>query len=92
MKKVNISYVRKVFGKNLKYYRFKKNLTQEQLAELLNVDSTYISEMERGRKGARFDTLAKLSNHLNVSVSQLFDEDILNKKIPDNIKNFNSTN
>ena len=44
--------------------------------------------MERGFKGARFDTLTKLANALDIKPSRLFDESILSKKLPNNIRNF----
>ena len=38
----------KIFGNNLKYFRFKKRYTQEYLAELTNMSVTYISQLEAG--------------------------------------------
>lgn len=37
-----------LLGKNVKYYRFRKKLTQEKLAEMMNVSSNYIGRLERG--------------------------------------------
>lgn len=88
MKKTDVSYTRKVFGKNLKYYRFLNKFTQEQLGEKIDIDSTHISEMERGNKGASFETLTNIANALNIKVHQLFDETILEKNIPNDIRNF----
>lgn len=88
MNKITIDYTKMIFGKNLKYYRFKKKLTQEKLSEIIGVDTTYISDMERGLKGARFDTLTNLVNALDIKLSQLFDESILEKNIPNDIRNF----
>ena len=36
----------KVFGNNLKCFRFKKKYTQEHLAELTGMSVTYISQLE----------------------------------------------
>lgn len=88
MAKINLEYTKKIFGKNLKYYRFINKMTQQQLAEKLDCDTTYISDMERGFKSASFSTLTNLSNILNIKIAQLFDESILNKKIPNDIRNF----
>lgn len=88
MSKITLEYTKKIFGRNLKYYRFVKKMTQQQLAEIIDCDTTYISDMERGAKSASFATLTKLANVLNIKVSQLFDESILNKKIPNDIRNF----
>lgn len=37
-----------LFGKNVKYYRFRNGYTQEQLAEKMDVTPNYISRLERG--------------------------------------------
>ena len=88
MSKITLEYTKKVFGRNLKYYRFINKMTQQQLAEKLECDTTYISDMERGSKSASFSTLTNIANILNIRISNLFDESILNKKIPNNIRNF----
>ena len=36
----------KKFGKNVKIERIKKDLTQEQLAEIMNVSQNYIANIE----------------------------------------------
>jgi len=43
---VGINY--KILGKNIKYYRKQKNLTQEQMAESLELPVGFISQLERG--------------------------------------------
>lgn len=37
-------------GQRIRFYRKKKHLTQEQLAELCNFHPTYIGQLERGEK------------------------------------------
>lgn len=39
--------LKECFAINLKWYRFNKNYTQEQLAELSNLTAKYISALER---------------------------------------------
>ncbi len=51
MNKIDSQHVKKVFGKNVKYYRFLKKLTQEQLAEKIDIDITSISDIECGARG-----------------------------------------
>ena len=41
--------LKECFAINLKWYRFNKNYTQEQLAELSNLTAKYISALERGK-------------------------------------------
>lgn len=88
MEKKDAQYVKTVFGKNVKYYRFLKKYTQEQLAEKLDIDITSISDIECGARGVQFETIAKLSNVLDIKLSQLFDDTILTKNIPNDIRDF----
>lgn len=47
---------------NIKKYRNKRSLTQEQLGELSGISTDYISELERGKKVPsikRLDLIAK---------------------------------
>ncbi len=39
--------LRNIIKTNIKYYRIKKNLTQEDLAEKVNLTSKYFSDLER---------------------------------------------
>ena len=57
----------------IKDSRKKANMTQEQLAEKLNVNRTYISKIERASSDVRMSTLRKiietgLGGKLNISV------------------------
>lgn len=64
--------LRNTFGKNIKYYRFQNNFTQEKLAEKLNISITYLSELERGMHSMDFDKIEKLCISLNIEPFQLF--------------------
>jgi len=88
MRNIDVSYTKKVFGKNLKYYRYLRNMTQEQLAEKIGIDSTSVSDLERGSKGPMFETLTKIVIILDVKLSDLFDETILDKELPSSIRRF----
>ena len=54
-------------GMRIKACRKQKHLTQEKLAECLDVSSHYIYELERGVKTMSLYTLNDLSNCLEVS-------------------------
>lgn len=58
-------------GKRIKAARQSKKLTQQELAELADLSTTYISAMERGKKTPKLETLVKLANILNVSTDYL---------------------
>ena len=66
---------REIFKRNLKYYRKKKGLTQEQLAELVNCNPKYISEIESRNKCPSAETIDALASVLEISAAQLFEEE-----------------
>ncbi len=59
-------------GKNIQKYRKLNKLTQEKLAEAVDVDINSISSIERGKYFPTPDNLVKISEALNVSLSDLF--------------------
>ena len=61
----------KKFGKNVKIERIKKDLTQEQLAEIMNVSQNYIANIERGKANMSLLKIYELSNFLEVKLENL---------------------
>lgn len=61
------------FGIRLKALRKQRNLTQEQLAELIDRSVDAISKMERGITLPSLETLMRLSEKLHVSMKDLVD-------------------
>ena len=66
--------LREIFRKNVKSFRKSKNLTQEQLAELCDLSTNYIGDIERNRRKVTIDTIEKIANGLNISPSELLDK------------------
>lgn len=64
-------------GKRIREERQKLNLTQEQLAEKLNVSTTYIGFVERGERSITLGKLAVLANILGVSVDFLLSDTVV---------------
>ncbi len=60
--------VLKKFGLNLKIERTKKGITQEELAEMIDVHEKYISKIETGKQNVTIKTLNKLSCALGVDM------------------------
>lgn len=60
---------------NIAYYRRKKGLTQEALAELINVSRTHISNVEATKveKALSLDVLFDIADALEISVDKLFE-------------------
>jgi transcriptional regulator with XRE-family HTH domain len=64
--------IKTLFGLNLKHFRKEKRLSQEQLSEKVDISVKHLSKIERGLTFVSADLLAKISNHLEVSVARLF--------------------
>ena len=65
--------VRKIFGNNLKNLRENKNLTQEQLAEYLDLQAYQtISLIENGKSFVTSDLLEKICKFFNIEPYVLF--------------------
>ncbi|MCM1265393.1 MAG: helix-turn-helix domain-containing protein [Candidatus Gastranaerophilales bacterium] len=60
-------------GQNLKKYRLLAKLTQEHLAEIVNIHATYVGKLEAGKNNPSVKLLCRMANALNVSVKDLFD-------------------
>lgn len=61
----------KSVGQRIKDAREAKNLTQEELAALVNLSSTHVSVIERGLKVTKLDTFVAIANALDVSADEL---------------------
>jgi putative transcriptional regulator len=61
-----------IFGANVKYYRKKRGLSQEQLAEMADITPKHLSAIETGAAFVSAGLLDKLSRVLKVSASVLF--------------------
>jgi transcriptional regulator with XRE-family HTH domain len=64
--------IKAVFGANIKYYRKKRGLSQEQLAEMADITPKHLSAIETGAAFISAGLLEKLSRVLKVSASVLF--------------------
>ena len=70
----------KAIGKRIKTAREKKGMTQEQLAELVNLSPMHVSVIERGNKLPRLETLINIANILDVSADVLL-QDVVNNQV-----------
>jgi transcriptional regulator with XRE-family HTH domain len=61
------------FGANLSRCRKRADLSQEELSVRASLHRTEISQLERGLRVARIDTLIKLAASLEVSADELLD-------------------
>jgi HTH-type transcriptional regulator/antitoxin HipB len=58
-----------LLGHAIKQARQERNLTQEQLGELVGVQKAQISKIENSVKNARFETILKVFNALGAKVN-----------------------
>ena len=64
--------IKAVLGANIKHYRKKLRISQEQLAEKLEITPKHLSTIETGATFVSAELLEKISGQLLVSVSTLF--------------------
>ena len=64
----------KELGNRIKKARINQNLTQEQLAEMLDISVSYVSLIERGGRNATVETLLAIADVLQVSVASLLQD------------------
>ncbi|MBK5493202.1 MULTISPECIES: helix-turn-helix domain-containing protein [Bacillus] len=57
----------KLIGENVRFLRKKRGLTQEELAERINLQQAYIGGVERGERNISMLTLQKIADGLEVS-------------------------
>lgn len=72
---MNKEILLKKFGKNVKIERLKKDLTQEQLAEIMKVSQNYIASIECGKANMSLAKILELSAYLNADINCLLDFD-----------------
>lgn len=63
-------------GKRIKECRLNKNLTQDALAELVEVNPSFLSNIERGKAKMSTETLASIARNLYTSIDYLLFGDI----------------
>ncbi len=68
---MNKEILLKKFGKNVKIERVKKDLTQEQLAEIMGVSQNYVASIEGGKENMSLGKILELSKALDVDIEDL---------------------
>ena len=62
------------FGKKVHSVRNEQKISQEKLAELSELDRTYISSVERGQRNISILNIIKIADALDVTASSLLEE------------------
>jgi DNA-binding XRE family transcriptional regulator len=63
----------KGLGSHIRHIRLKKNLTQEQLADLAQVSENTIVTLESGKLNTTVATCFDIANALGIGTKELFD-------------------
>jgi hypothetical protein len=74
--------VKKSVGKKIKQYREKCGLTQEELAERVDVSQNFISAVERGISFPNPEKLVLIIEEVGVTADQIFEDVIRNSYQP----------
>ena len=74
------SEMMKILGKRIKELRQRKGLTQEQLAEMIDVGERNLSKIECGNNFVTAETLSKIITALEVEPTELFNFKHLDEK------------
>lgn len=69
----------KVFGKNVKKYRTKLGISQEDFAEKCGLHRTYISSIECFRRSISLENIQRIATALEIDTYKLFLEDRSNE-------------
>lgn len=69
-------------GNRLQKCRKNANLTQENMAEILNISNKHYNEVERGVTGLSINRLIFLSNFLSVSLDHLLKDENNTETLP----------
>ncbi|MDR0473551.1 MAG: helix-turn-helix domain-containing protein [Treponema sp.] len=67
--------LKKTLGKNIKFFRFRRQFSQADLAEEAFISVTFLSNIERGNNFPQAKTLCNLADALEVEVWELFKDD-----------------
>lgn len=62
-----------ILGHNIAKYRQAKNLSQEKLAELVDLSREYVTRVERGQKNISLRKLFLIADTLEVPLNKLID-------------------
>ena len=65
-----------VIAKNIRFFRFHRQISQATLAEKVNISITSLSNIERGNNYPKAMTLCNLAHALEVQVWELFKGEI----------------
>lgn len=73
--------INKAIGQRIKIARIKKGVTQETVADLIDITPAHMSNVETGKTKVSLPTLIAIANALSVSVDTLLCDNVIASKI-----------
>lgn len=64
--------IKEKVGQRIKELRTKQGLSQEEFAFRCELDRTYITSLERGKRNISLTNLEKITNAFNITLSEFF--------------------
>ena len=72
--------IKEKIGKRIREIRESKKISQEKLAELADLDRTYISSVEKGKRNISIENIEKITKALDHTLQDFFSSEIFNHK------------
>lgn len=69
---LSVMNLKEKFGHKIKQLREQKEYSIEYLANIADIDRTYISDIEKGKRNVSLLIIEKLSKALEVTIQELF--------------------
>lgn len=61
------------FGNKVKLLRNKFGISQEKFALMIDMDRTYLSSVEKGKRNISIENINKIAKGLKISLKELFE-------------------
>lgn len=65
-----------IIGQKIRQYRILRNLTQDELAEVIGSTGSYIGRIERGEQNVKIETLEKIATAMEIDIFLLFQQEV----------------
>jgi transcriptional regulator with XRE-family HTH domain len=66
--------IKESFGLRIQGLRKVRGMSQEKLASLSELDRSYISSIEQGKRNVSLEVMDKLAKSLEIHIKELFEE------------------
>lgn len=66
----------KIIGANIRYERRLRNISTEDLAQIIGITPSFLGIIERGQKGLALKKLCKLADFFSISMDTMLNRDI----------------